>query len=74
VPAAVVVEAGIKPVDLGEAAIEDRQLGQIIGRKQLRPEPVMQVVVIVGHVIGERRHLRLGAGMGVQFEVVRASQ
>jgi hypothetical protein len=67
---AVVVQAGITPVDLREAAIEDRQFGEFIGRKQLRPQAVMEVVVVVGHVIGQRRHLRLGAGMGVQFEIM----
>jgi hypothetical protein len=30
----------------------------------------MQVVVVVGHVVRDRRHLRLGARMGVELEVM----
>src|SRR5690606_24276336 len=57
-------------VDLGKGGAGDRQLHQIGLGEEARAEAVVQVVVVIGHVVGNGRDLRLGAGIGVQPQVL----
>ena len=70
VPAAVIIQTRVGSVNLGEAAPENWQFGQFIGRKQLCPQPVMQIMAVVCNVIRDCSDLRLGAGMGRKLQIV----
>ena len=60
------VDAGIAPRDFGEYRADQRHIGEIGDREQPGAQPVVDVVVVVGDVVGERRDLRLGTGKGVE--------
>ena len=61
------------PGNLLEHRPDQRHIGEILDREQPGPEPVVDIVIVVGDVIGERGDLRLGAGMypEVQWPVRR---
>ena len=63
-----VVDAGIAPADLREHGTDQRHIGEIGDREQPGAQPVVEVVVVVGDVVGERGDLRLGTREGVQVE------
>jgi hypothetical protein len=69
VPPAHLFEARIGAVHLLEGGAGDGQLHQVVLGEKARAQPVVQVVVRIGHVIGDGRHLRLGAGVGVKLQV-----
>ena len=68
--ATVIVQAGIEFVDPRKTGFQDGKLRQFIRRKELGAEPVVQVVVVIGNIVGDSGHLRLRAGIGVEFEVL----
>jgi hypothetical protein len=45
-------------------------VAEILDGEQPGAQPVVEVVGVVGDVVGECRHLRLGGGVGVQVELV----
>ena len=63
------VEPRVQPVHLGQRRADQRQLGQVGLGEEPGAQAVVQVVVVIGDVVGHRRHLRLGAGMGVEPQV-----
>ena len=48
----------------------ERHLGEVIERKQVGAQPVIDVMGVIGDVIGDGGDLRLGAGEARQFEVL----
>jgi hypothetical protein len=48
---------------------DQRQRAQLIEREQPRAQPVIEIVVGVGDVIGEGRHLRLRRGPRAEIEI-----
>ncbi|MPL73151.1 Iron-sulfur cluster insertion protein ErpA [bioreactor metagenome] len=69
VPAPRRLEPGIEPVDLGKALAHHRQLAQVVLGEEPGAQPVVQVVVVIGTIVGHRRHLRLGRGVGLELEI-----
>ena len=51
----------------------ERDLREIVEREQVGAQPVVDVVGVVGDVVGDRGDLRLGAGEAPQFEVLQAA-
>ena len=47
---------------------DQRQAGEVGEREQLGAQSVVDVVRIVGDVVGDRRDLRFGAGMAPERE------
>ena len=41
-----------------------------VEREQLGAQPVVDIVGVIGDVVGDRRHLRLGAGEGPELQVL----
>ena len=56
------------PPRLRQRLTDDRQMPQVIVCEQPGSQPVIQIMRMIRHVVGHRRHLRLGAGMGMQIE------
>ena len=52
---------------------QERDLGEIVEREQVGAQPVVDVVGVVGDVVGDRGDLRLGAGEAPQLEVLQAA-
>ena len=67
------VEPGIAPRDLGEDRPDQRHVGEIGDREQPGAQAVVDVVVVVGDVVGQRGDLRLGPGKGVRSSRMRRS-
>ena len=63
------IKAGIERIHLGKGGAGDGQLHQVVFGEQARAQAIMQVVVRIGDVIGNRRHLGFGAGIAVQLQV-----
>jgi hypothetical protein len=59
------VEAGIEAVHLLEGRTGDRKVHQVVFGEQAGAQTVMQVMVRIGHVIGDGGNLCFGACMGV---------
>ena len=55
-------DARMQTIHLAQDVARDRQVGKLIEREQLRPQAVVDVVRVVGDIVGQRRGLRLGAG------------
>ena len=51
----------------------ERDLREIVEREQVGAQAVVDVVGVVGDVVGDRGDLRLGAGEAPQFEVLQAA-
>src|SRR5690606_39420594 len=49
---------------------DQRQPGQVVDREQAGAQSVVEIVVAVRDVVGERGDLRLGARVGPQLEIV----
>ena len=56
---------------LGEDRPDQGNVGEVLDAEQPGAQPVVDVVVVVSDVVGERRHLGLGAGIGIDLQVVR---
>ena len=63
------LKTGIQPIHLFKGGASDRQIHQIRLTEQARAQAVVQVMMGISHIIGNRRHLRLGTGMGVQLQI-----
>ena len=48
---------------------DQRQLGEVVEREQLGAQAVVDIVGIIGDIVGERRKLGLGAGEAPQLEI-----
>ena len=59
---------GVCRVDLGDDVADQRHRGDVVEREQIGAQAVVDVVRVVGDVVGDRRHLRLGAGEGRKLE------
>ena len=68
--AAIVIQTGIQDIDSGETSLQQRQFGNFIGGKQLGTQPVMQVMVVIGDIIRQRRNLRFTAGISVYLKIM----
>ena len=64
------LEARIAPVDLGEEIAQERDFGEVVDREQPGAQPVVDVMGIVGDVVGQRRRLRLAAGEGRELQIL----
>ena len=51
---------------------DERHLAQVVDAEQTGAHAVVDVVIVVGDVVGERGDLRLGAGVRREFQVVAA--
>ena len=49
----------------------NRQVVQILKREKTSAQSVIQIVMIVSNVIGQRRHLRLHTRVGVEFQIMQ---
>src|SRR5262245_30260693 len=64
------VDAGIGFAHIGERARRDRHFGKLGEGEEAGSVAVVDVVIVVGDVIGERRSLRLDRGEGCKLEVL----
>ena len=48
---------------------QQRHGRQIVKREQFRAQTVLYVMAVIGDVIGNRRHLRLDRGIGIQAQI-----
>ena len=62
------VDIGIARPHLGPAARDQRHVEQFLEREQPGAQPVVDVVIVVGDVVGDRRDLRLQARPARQIE------
>ena len=53
---------------LGQAVTDHRQRLDIRNSEQMRAQPVIEVVAVIGDIVGQRRDLRLGRGIGAELE------
>ena len=64
------VEAGVALRHLMEHRTDQRHVGEIGDREEAGAQPVVDVVVVVGDVVGERGDLRLGPRIGVDAQIM----
>ncbi len=64
------LESGMARSDFGEDGADERQIGEVLHAEELGAQTIVDVVIVVGDVVGERRNLRLGRGPGRQLEIV----
>ncbi len=64
------LDTRVELVDLGEDRTQQRHVAEIGNREQSRAQPVVGIVIVVGDIVGQRRHLRLGARPGRELEIV----
>jgi hypothetical protein len=57
-------EVGIPPLDTAQVLGEERHRGELVQRDQTRPQPVIDVVVVVGDFIRDVRELCLEPRLG----------
>ena len=69
VPGAHGVEPGIAAAHFRQDGAGKRHLFQHIQREQAGAQPVVDVMGVVGDVVGNRRALRLEAGEAVELEI-----
>ena len=43
---------------------------ELLKREQPGAQAIINIMIIIGNVVGERRRLRLAAGIAFQFEIV----
>ena len=65
-----VLDAGVKPVDLGEDRTDELHGRDIGDREQPGAQAVVDIVVVIGDVVGQGGDLRLGAGPARKLEIV----
>ena len=68
-PAAHFFQPRIQRVNFGKGRAGNGQIHQIGFAEQARSQTVMQIMVAVGHIIGNGGHLCFGAGVAVQFQI-----
>ena len=68
--AAVGVQPRVFFIDLRKAGADDGQVNDIFDAEEPGPQPIIEIVVIVGNIISQRGHLRLGAGIGAKLEIM----
>ena len=67
------LEAGVAVVDLAQEIGDERRGGADLGKgEEARAQAVVDVVGVVGDVVGERRRLRLEAGVEGEVERLQA--
>ncbi len=64
------IEPGIARADLLEHRADERHLGEIGDGEEAGAQPVVDVMVVVGDVVGERGDLRFWPGIGVEPQSV----
>ncbi len=64
------LDARILRVDLAHDVADDRHRGDVVEREQVGAQAVVDVMGVVGDVVGERRDLRFGAGLRPQFQIL----
>ena len=57
--------------DLAQDVAEQRQAGKLLDPEHLGAQAVVDVVGVVGDVVGDGAALRLGARIAPEFEIVR---
>ena len=65
------LEARIARLDLAHDIADQRHAGDIVEREQIGAQAVVDVMGVVGDVVGERGALRFRARLRPQFEIVR---
>ena len=53
-----------------DVALDQWHVAQALNRDHARPEPIVEIMAVIGDVVGQRRHLRLGGGKFVEPEIV----
>ena len=69
VPPAPRLQPGMRRVDFGQRLAHHRQVRDLVEGEEARAQPVLQVVVVVGDVVGECGDLRLQRGALVQLQI-----
>ncbi len=64
------LDAGIARIDLAHDVADDRNRGDVVERKQVGAQAVVDVVGVIGDVVGERGDLRFRAGKGPQLQIL----
>lgn len=54
---------------LGEGLADHRQGGEVLEREEPGAQPVIEVMGVIGDIVGQRRHLRLGRGLARKIEI-----
>ena len=69
-------QPGLQPTKIllnrAQDRADKRHLGQLVQSEDTRRQPVIDVVVVVGDIVGDRRDLRFGRGPGPQAKIERA--
>ena len=71
VDAAGEIETRIARVDLAQQFVQERHLAQGLDVEKAGAQAVVDVMGIIGDVVGDRGRLRLAAGMGREFQVLQ---
>ena len=66
------IEAGMRAADLRHDRADRRHCGDVFQFEQVSAQAVVDVVRVIGDVVGERRRLRLRAGVRPQLEILQA--
>jgi hypothetical protein len=56
------IQPGMALLDVSPVARDERLLEQRIELKDPRPQPIVDVVIVVSDIVGDRRHLGLETG------------
>ena len=64
------IEVRILLIHIGKTITNNRQQANILDAEQSSPQTVIQIVIIIGGIIRNRRHLRLGTCVSVQFQIM----
>ena len=62
------LQTRMKRVDLGQRRVQERNAAQIVEAEQAGAQAVVDVMGVIGDVVGQRRALRLGGGEKLQIE------
>ena len=65
-------DARIALGDSVENITDQRQIPKVVGGKETGIEPVIEIVVGIGDIVGKGRDLSLGAGISGKLEIVPA--
>ena len=65
------IDARVLLADVAQQAADHRHIRKVGEREQIGAQPVVEIVRIIGDVVGDRRDLGLGAGMAPEREVMR---